>query len=324
VDNEVKWSFSTHQIMRRCQRQLAFSSLIASPVARDSFRQEAYVLKQLQELPAWAGNAVHRILATDFLIALRGRRALDAAALAGHATDLARSRFAFSAARRYRDPGVTKAAAGEQYSALFEHEYGREVTPEVLQDTIDLMARCFFQLASQSEFLEDLYRGFGYIAEFALTFPLDEAVVRAVPDLVFVRPDGGPTVIDWKVGNSDSSDYSRQMLVNALAVLRSRRWPAARPEDIRLYEVNLVKNHIREHPITSTRLDEAEDFIFRSLSELKDLIGGRLGDEVVLDDFGVAARPGTCAHCAFNRLCLARLEAATAEAMPATVQVGLW
>jgi hypothetical protein len=61
----MRWSYSAHLMMRRCQRQLIFSQLVARPSAKASpERREAFVLKQLQELPAWRGHVLHQTLAT--------------------------------------------------------------------------------------------------------------------------------------------------------------------------------------------------------------------------------------------------------------------
>src|SRR3989442_648712 len=142
--------------MRRCQLQLVFGHVMAAHNARDPERREAYLLKQLQHLPASQGSLVHRVLATDFLAALLGRRPVDAAALAARGRDLARRQFAFSAGRRYRDVDLTKGAAGEEYCALFEHEFGSGVSPERLEEVLGAISRCFENLAGQSAFLAEL------------------------------------------------------------------------------------------------------------------------------------------------------------------------
>lgn len=75
--------------------------------------------------------------------------------------------------------------------------------------------------------------------------------------------------MDWKIGESETSDYSRQLLVYALAVARSGQWPGVDAEAVRLSEVNLLKNQIRQHAVTQERLEEAEDFACRGVSELR-------------------------------------------------------
>src|SRR5436309_12571237 len=119
----MKWSYSAHAASRRCPRLFAFSYLVASHAARDAVRREAYILKQLQHVTTWQGSLVHHVLATEFVPALRSRRAIDAETLAATARSLAERQFAFSEAKRYRVRGQTKSGAGADYCALFEHEF---------------------------------------------------------------------------------------------------------------------------------------------------------------------------------------------------------
>jgi hypothetical protein len=320
----MRWSYSVHTAMRRCQRLLVFAHVMASHNARDPERREAYIVKQFQHLSAWQGNLVHKVLATAFLADLRAARPINPTALAEVALDLALRQFAFSAARRYYESGQTKRAAGDEYCALSEHEYGWEITPGALRRVYANVVRCFKNLAAQTKFLAHLYAGLEHVAEQPLTFRLSGATVAATPDLMFLRPDGQPTVVDWKVAESETSDYSRQVLIYALAVARSGQWPGVSAEAIRLYEVNLLKNQVRQHPVTAERLEETEDFIYRSVVELETLVGsGRFGD-LDLDEFEVAEKPATCSYCNFRLLCIRRLEAVGRYAEARMVQRRLW
>jgi PD-(D/E)XK nuclease superfamily len=320
----MRWSFSVHTAMRRCQRLLVFAHVMASHNARDPERREAYIVKQFQHLSAWQGNLVHKVLATAFLADLRAARPINPTALTEVALDLALRQFAFSAARRYYEVGQTKRAAGDEYCALSEHEYGWEFTPGALRRVYANVVRCFKNLAAQTKFLAHLYAGLEHVAEQPLTFRLNGATVAATPDLIFLRPSGQPTVVDWKVVESETSDYSRQVLIYALAVARSGQWPGVSAEAIQLYEVNLLKNQVRQHPVTAERLEETEDFIYRSTVELETLIGnGRFGD-LDLDEFEVAEKPATCSYCNFRLLCIRRLEAAGRYAEARMVQRRLW
>jgi len=303
----LEWSHSAHVAAHRCQLQFVFGHVMAAHNARDPERREAYVLKQLQQLPAWRGSIIHRVLSTDFLAALLHGRSVDAATLAARGHDLARRQFAFSAERRYRDADLSKGEAGEDYCALVEHERGRGVTTAQLTGVLDEITRAFDHLVSQTAFLAELRRGRGHTSEPRLSFRLDGTTIVARPDLVFVRSDGAPVVIDWKIGASDTSDYSRQLLTYALAVARSGRWSGTAAKDVRLYEANLLKNEIREHPVTAERLDEAEEFIYRSVVDMRHLLGEGKFDDLDLSEFEVAGRPTTCAYCNFAELCVRRL-----------------
>lgn len=305
----MKWSYSAHNTMRRCQRQFAFGQIVASATARDERRREVYILKQLQDLSAWQGSVVHATLGTKFLAALRDGRSISPRALTAAAQDLARRQFAFSAAKRYREAGRTKGASGDEYCALVAHERGEAVPPDALTRIHATIERCFHHLAGQREFLTRLYGGSDFLAEARLSFPFAGASVAATLDLVARQP-GGVTVVDWKIAASETRDYRKQLLVYALAVARDGRWPGLTAADIELYEANLLKDEIRRHPLDDSDLEEAEDFVFRSVTECRALVGDDKYDDLDLDEFEVAERPTTCRYCRFTVPCIEQLAAA--------------
>ena len=320
----MKWSVSAHNVMRRCQRLFVFGQVMAAHNARDPLRREAYLLKQLQSISTRQGSIVHKVLATSFLSDVRAGRAIDPAALSAAAHDLARRQFAFSAARRYREPGQTKGAAGDEYCALYEHEYGQDISPEQLDMVYTTITRCFEHLAGQETYLARLSAGSAHLAELPLNFSLAGATITATLDLVYLGANGQLVVVDWKVARSETSDYSWQLLVYALAVARCGRWPTVNAEAIELYEANLLRNQVRQHPVSAQRLQEAEDFIYRSLVEREALIGKDRFDDLDLNEFEVAERPGTCYHCNFGSLCLRQLEEAGCSEEAQMVQERLW
>lgn len=320
----MKWSVSAHNSMRRCQRLFIYGQVVASHNARDSLRHEAYLLKQLQSLSTWQGSIVHRVLATSFLADVRAGRPIDPVALSTTAHDLANRQFAFSAARKYREPGQTKGAAGDAYCALYEHEYGEDIPSDRLDLVLTTITRCFEHLAGQEAFLAHLAGGSAHLAELPLNFKLAGSAITATLDLVYQGTNGQLVVVDWKVAGSETSDYSWQLLVYALAVARCGRWPTIEAEAIELYEANLLRNQVRQHLVSAERLQEAEDFIYRSLVEREELVGKDRFDDLNLDEFEVAERPGTCYHCNFASLCLRQLEEAGRPKEAQMVQERLW
>jgi len=320
----MKWSYSAHAAMRRCQRMFIFGHVMPSYNARDPERRKAYVLKQLQHISAWQGSVVHQVLASQLVPALRSGYPVSPAALASVAIDLARRQFAFSAAHRYREPGQSKRAARDEYCALFAHEHDWSVGEEDISRVEKIISGCFHHLDGQTDFLATLRAGSNHVAEPPLSFRLNGTTILATPDLVFLRRNGGLSVVDWKIAASGTSDYSRQLLVYALAVMRCGRWPGVSAEEIELVEANLLRDAIRYHPVSAARLDDAEDFLYRSLSDMEALIGPRRFEELDMDEFDVAEKPGTCRHCNFNSLCVRRLAAASEPAEAMAAQGRLW
>ena len=320
----MKWSYSSHSALRKCQRLFAFSHRVASHAARDPVRREAYILKQLQHVATWQGSLVHHVLATEFVPALRARCAIDAETLSASARSLAERQFAFSATKRYRAFGETKSGAGPDYCALFEHEFDAVIDAETPSRVADDAAVSFKNLMSQTEFLRELRAGRDHTAEVPLMFRLDGVTIAATPDLLFRLVSGKMAIVDWKIGRSETSDYRMQLVVYALATARSGRWPGLSPDDVELYEVNLLQNCVRRHPVDSARLESAADFVYRSLMDLRRLGADAAYGDMDLSAFDVAGRPTTCQYCNFRKLCTETLIAEGRPEEAEAVQGRLW
>ncbi len=288
--------------MRRCQRQFGYSYLVASH-SSEGHRREAYILKQLQHFSAWQGSVVHDVLATTLFRDLSAGRKMSVSRLAASAVDLAGRQFAFSAAKRYREPGQTKGAAGDEYCALFEHEYDRPIPP--LHQLSVTARECFERLASQREFVTQLERGTEFESELTLDFRLDGTSVAATIDLAFRTAARRLAIVDWKVAASETSDYSRQLLVYGLAALRSGHWPELRLEEIDLYEVNLLRGAIRSIAVTEASLEQTEDFVYRGLVEMRTIAAAASPDD--LSGLSLANSPMSCIYCSYAPMCVADL-----------------
>jgi hypothetical protein len=292
-------------MMRRCNRQLVYAHMIATHGRRDAVRHEAYVLKQLREPLTWHGSVIHQILAKELPPALLARRSIDWQNIRARARELAQRQFAFSAARHYRDPAHSKSADPFEYCALAGHETPEGLPASTLDNALTSIDHALAFLAEQKRFLAYLQRGSGYRSETQLSFrvPAMTTSAMAMLALFFFRGHGKPTVIDWKIGKSETADYQRQLHVYALALLRSGEWPAIRLEHIHLIEVNLLREKIRKHTLTEDQLVDIEDFVFRGACELEALVGDTRTETVRITDYAVAGNPNTCAYCAFRCLC---------------------
>ncbi len=300
----MKWSISAHNIFRRCQRQYLFSQIIASPRAKDRLRREAFILKQLRGLAKWQGAVVHDGINRFLIPQLRTGGRLDVATVIDCTLDMARQQFTFSRQQEYRTPGLTKSAAGIRYAALYEHEYGQEIGEAQLQQALNTVRTCFTNLSEQQGLLEEIRAHNGLYCDDDkqfLSFTMDDAIILSQPDLMFFNARGHPVIIDWKVAAADANDYSHQVLVYALSV--TRKWPRIRPEDIVAKEVNLLKNAFTPHTITAERLQDTEDFIYRSITTIRDLVGDHKWESQSTEDFEPARSFRSCQYCNFRKLC---------------------
>lgn len=301
----MKWSYSTHRQMRQCPRQLVLAHVIAHHSPKHAERREAFILKQLQHPSAWHGSLVHHTLSRTFIETLRTRRPFDWRRLERDAHALAERQFLYSGAKRYREPNVTKIRAGPDFCALTDHDRGQPVSPLLLDTARTTISRCLANLKSQEEFLAYLRSGSSFDAERTLHFRIDGIglALTATPDVQFRRRNGQLTIVDWKIGDSDTAEYSRQLLVYAVAATH-QGWPTLDPEQIDLVEANLLKNAVRNHSVTRERLEETEDFIFRSAAELEALLLDVSYVTVKIEDYDVARSPQTCAFCNFHTVCV--------------------
>lgn len=168
---------------------------------------------------------------------------------------------------------MTKKSAGDSYCALYGHEYGIGIRADELAGVKANLARCFEHLSERTELLDVIRSGYGHAIELPLTFRLADTTITATPDLVFRTATGQLMIIDWKVAQSETSDYSRQLGVYAVAAVRCGRWIGVSPDTIALLEVNLLKNVVRQHAVNSEQFEDTEDFIYRSNVEQKALLG---------------------------------------------------
>ena len=296
----MKWSISSHNTFRRCQRQYFFQNIMASHNARDPLRWEAHILRQLKSLSTWRGSVVHDSLSNFFVPSLQSSGVIDEKELVGKTLQIADQQYAFSMEKRYRS-NVPKSKLGLEFCALFEHEYGKKIESQDLYSTRAEMAQCLKNLYENKDFINLIRYGTWYGNELNLPFKIGEDSISAKLDVVFFTKDNKVKIIDWKIGNSATSDYSSQLMVYALAV--ASKWKK-NPDEIEVYEANLLKGQIVRYPVTDKKLQIMEDFIFKSLSEIKALTMDNGYAIQNFEEFDIARRSTTCAFCKFRKLCL--------------------
>jgi len=319
----LRWSYSTDAVLRRCHRQLAFGQVVASHNARDPRRREAYIRRQLHSVASWQGSLVHSIMSTAVLADLRANRPIAPLALAAAAHDLAERQFAFSAARRYREPGMTKAKAGDAYCALLAHERGEDVGTAPLRAVEENVILCFTHLAGQHELLARLYAGYEHVAELPLSLRAGRVTIAATPDLLVSGYDGALTIVDWKVSRGTTSRYAPQLQLYALMALESGRWRGLPPERINLYEVNLLDDRVYHHRVGDDELAATVAYMRDGVAALERVLGDGSYAHLDLDALAIADEPAACASCVFAPLCIDKLVATGRDEDATTVSARL-
>lgn len=304
----MRWSYSLQHALEQCARRVAFSHVVASHNARDPERREAYLLRQIQSIPAWQGSLVHDVVAVQVRDALRWNRPIDPIALSALVYERATRQWAFSRARRYRLPGQSKAAAGDAYAVLDVHEHGDDPPDDVVGDVAAVALRCFTNLAAQENLLALLRTNDTLVAEVRLSLSVEGVLVAATPDLVAAH-GAAVTIVDWKVSVHDESRHARQLELYAYLAFRSGRWSPRSPQDIRLFEVNLWRDHVYEHAFDDDAMTRTGDAVVKGVAMLRAALGDGVYAHLRLDVLPIARRPEACRHCAFAALCLVHLDA---------------
>lgn len=299
----MRWSISAHNAFRRCQRQYFFSQIMASHNARDRERREAFILKQLQGLPAWQGSLVHKGIQKYVIPWLANGSLPDRDDVIQQTLAIADMQMAFSSSCQYRVDGQSKSSAGDSYCALFEHEYGIGITSERLREVHQTVSQCLCNLFDQRDFLDQLRHNSGHRPELLADFRVAGTRVVVQLDLLCFQGRQMPVIIDWKVGRSESSDYSHQVMTYALSLLRSPNYQNVQTEGVSVYEVNLLKNQIKPHIVTEDKIIETENFIFQSIEEIKAVSADRTFESQHIEDYELARSWMTCRYCNFRKLC---------------------
>ncbi|HSG27093.1 MAG TPA: PD-(D/E)XK nuclease family protein [Candidatus Krumholzibacterium sp.] len=322
IRNKFGWSISRESMFDACPRCYYFHYYLSWGgwnASSPALCREAFKLKRLTSLPLWRGQLVHYI-ATKVLASMRKNGVIPPA---GKVLPYVEERFsrqlAFSLQRRYlTEPKKRGGRLDIDWLALFEHEYGRDLSPEKVESTLEECREGTRGLL-ESEILERILGTDPAswliedidLAEFAQVFEFEGAQVFAKTDFIF-RGDGGTfDIVDWKTfrekaGHGEGTEEGKarvQLGVYGFYASRVMREPL---DSIRLHEVNLLDGgRVVEHTIDESNIDEFRGHISAGI--------GRLSSVLVDRDIerNEASGPGSCPknagplcrYCNFYRIC---------------------
>jgi hypothetical protein len=301
----VKFSFSSERGFRRCQRQYYFRDIAAWHNAKDPIRREAFVLKQLKTIELWRGLVVHRGIEKFVIPSLESNLTVDWNSVADQTVEMARRQLAFSAARKYRQKGLSKTSAADDYCALAIHEAGGEVSNDEFAVVENTLRTAFSNLAGMTDFWLGMRGVRRFFSEPPVFADYEGVKIEGHIDLMFFRGSGRPTIIDWKLYEGiGGSDAAFQTAMYAWLLCRMPNWHVSNPADVELLEVRLLDSQVIRHRCDTETLDTLEDKIYRGIHDIQALTGGLGFGEVSIGDFAYANSPGTCALCPFRTMCL--------------------
>jgi len=309
----MRWSVSKSKIFSRCQRKWYYYELVAHARANDDVRREAYFLKQLQSISAWRGSLVDTVIHNFITPRLLSHTLPNENETLEYALNLKKSQISFGKERKHRNPALTKSNSGISYCAFYDLEYDGELKEGCLQNAEREIVSALKNLLS-SELLKNIAETNQYvISQRSLSFsPFEDVRVVCVPDMVVFFEDKAPLIIDWKVHFFGNSDAWLQLGIYSIAlsqVTPHKDFPASFSElkgnasQIDLVEFQLLKNIQRKYSITEQDVLDIEDYILRSIIQMRNLVNGRSFNELDVNSFQTARNPQTCSRCQFKKLC---------------------
>jgi hypothetical protein len=299
-----QWSFSTDKLFRRCQRQLFFREIAAHPNAKDDWRREAFILKQLKTLELWRGTLIHEGVEKFLVPALRAGNAPPWTSVIQQTLQRAKDQLEFSAQKRYREPGITK-GQNDDFCALVPHESGAGVSAEEFDQICKGIRTAFGRLAGLTSLWQRFKEGTYWEAEVPIWLKLPDVSIKVQIDLLLERSAHQFTIIDWKSYElGGDTDARLQTALYGWALLRSTEHKVSRPEDIELLECQVQEGVIIEHAFSPEVVDELDDYIYRSVQSIFSLCQSKKLAEVQLQDFAFTDNPNNCEYCTFRQLCI--------------------
>ncbi len=291
------WSFSSHGTFRKCPRQWFYRKVVANSRAKDPFRREAARLSKLEGVQAWRGKIVDTIISETIIPSIKWNRPCSLELAKKKADEL------FILQRQLR-------LAGNGHGTFFEVEYEQPLTTEIFeiaQSDIHKALENFFK----AELIWDLLtKSQQLVAQRTLSFKHGDVMVQVRPDLIAFRRSELPVIFDWKVNAKPMRDYWLQLVTGAIALTRCKPhkdWAVGAvqhdPHETELLEVQLLAGDVRVHQVSSADIEDAEDFISASATDMQFICGEEDASELGPKDIPAGHNPRTCQTCAFRKLC---------------------
>jgi len=313
--NTHKWSITSVNTLRSCNRKYYFSSVLANYSHSNKLKRKAFELKQMQNLTMWPGSVVDKIMELHLIPMINEGDEIDFDELAEMGVNLAKKQFDFSEQKIYYNKKATKTVFEEDYCILDIHELGKEYSELEITQAYDKIRTSILNIpsiklpGSEKILIDYLYESIPRLPNVTKwSFQIENSRVAPQMDLIIYH-NGKPVVIDWKVSDSYISDYSRQLIICGLTVYFTRLKKVSdgkapyQYSDIKLYEVNLLKGEMKEHLFTEERANELIDQINLTGTDIE-LLRKDLTDKIEdINNFDLTEDEHICATCNFRELC---------------------
>jgi CRISPR/Cas system-associated exonuclease Cas4 (RecB family) len=252
-----------------------------------------YILKQLQNRQMWAGSKVHECINNTLNEIKSGNKKIDIEHKIETTLDLMRKEFSSSKNKKYlTDPKTC---------ALYEHEYGLEISKEEWQSNADNVVVCL-----RNFFNSDIYEEISQLSDNQWLeleqfpyFYLRDFKIFAVLDFAYRRNDE-IIIYDWKTGREDPEKDKFQLACYGL--FATQKWNF-KPENVKLVDYYLSSGNQNEFYLRDFKIDEIQDRIINSIDEMIYLLDNPQGNIATEDRFPFTENEQICKYCNFNKIC---------------------
>lgn len=310
MSETVDWSYTTSNTMRQCQHKFAIGHLLATHGRKEPVRRKAYELKQMQNLKMWVGSVVDKFMETVVIPLIAAKQDLNFDTLAEQAIKMAEEQFRFSKLGAYKDPSLKKGEVSTSFCILDIHEVKAAYSEEELAECYATIRESVLNLPllrmPDGKLLIDYLREANSLRANVndwLVY-IERARLKPQMDLLALH-NWKPVVMDWKLSASHTSDYSRQLIICGITVFLKRLESGKTPyryEDIKLYEVNILKGEVKEHLFTEEAASDLINYINLTSSDMY-LLMQQYNGVSDLDEFEFTDEEGHCRLCNFQPLC---------------------
>lgn len=308
----MRWSYSKSKIFFQCQRKWYYMEILANARTKDTFRKEAYILKQLKSIYAWRGSVVDNVIEKFIVPKIKMRRIPSEEEVIDFSNKLIDKQLKFGRLKKYRLPEITKSVAADEYSAFFDVEYNGDLDENELLGAKNEVKVSLLNLI-KSDFLKEIMENSKYIiSQRPLQFQYADTSISCTPDLLIFYENRAPSIIDWKVHAFANADYRLQLGIYGFALSRinpHKDFPKdsleimKNPTEIQFIEYQLLKNKIRNYYLDSNDFIIIENYIYQSITQINRLINGGKFEQLDINQFKTALSPNLCESCSFKKIC---------------------
>ncbi|GAI16940.1 unnamed protein product, partial [marine sediment metagenome] len=185
--------------------------------------------------------------------------------------------------------------------ALFEHEYGLDVSEEEWRSNADNVVECLKQF-----FNSDVYKEISQLSDNQWLelerfpfFYLEDFKIYAVLDIAFRRNDE-IIIYDWKTGKEDPEKDKFQLACYGLFAINEWNIEA---DYVKLVDFYLSNGNQNEFSFAVFEIDKIQDQIINSIDEMNDMLDDPQENIAREDGFPFTENEQICKYCNFNKMC---------------------